>query len=322
MPDITYKNIIKRSWNLTKKNKWLWVYGLALAIFGGGGSSFRGGSGGRLDGVKNKVPQDLPDKEQVLGAVSGSASQVKDWFFAKPVSLWVLLVLALIFIIVVFAVVFWVARSWAKAGLIYGMDRADKEEEVTLADTSPTAISYIKKLLLFAFFLGGSFLFFIIFFIAQKLPIFYLFIIILVLAMIAVLVILALMGIYADRLIVLLNYEPWPAWKRSFTMVRQNFTSTIRMGCLNQLFGCAAGCLTLLLLGLLLFAPGAAIFVPIFKNGFTVGKFLTGALSMMVFLVVFVWAVYLTKAIFVVFNYGNWNLFFRQIIDSEGEKDE
>src|SRR3989344_4515034 len=44
MSSVDYSRILKRSWQLSWKNKWLWVYGLILAIFGGSGGS-GGGAG-------------------------------------------------------------------------------------------------------------------------------------------------------------------------------------------------------------------------------------------------------------------------------------
>ena len=45
MSSIEYDKIISRSWQITKKNKWLWVVGIVIAAFGGGSGGSGGGGG-------------------------------------------------------------------------------------------------------------------------------------------------------------------------------------------------------------------------------------------------------------------------------------
>jgi len=337
--EIKYKEIIKRSWDLTLKNKWLWVYGITLSIFSGRSGSGGGGSngGGSSSKLPDKLPEDFPLKlpekgSDVLGVASGVLDQAEGWFVSISILTWVLIGLGFLMAVIFFVLMAWVARSWAKSGLIYGMYWANKDKKVTLANTSPYALGKVKQMILLALM---SFLMFILAFslvavligvsilLAEFVhAIFYLLLVLVMLLMIFLILVLAMLGIYAERLVVLKNYSPWEAWKKALKLSKKYLFPTIRMGCFNQLIGCGFGCVGMILLGALLAAPGAAIFLPMFKTGFSVGKVLGGVASMGVFLLLFIWGSYLLNAVLAVFKVGTWNLFFEKIIMHEEKKDE
>ena len=326
--NISYQAIIKRSWELTKKNKWLWVYGLALIIFGGSSGNGGGGGGGSSSQKTPKeAPADLPEKtSQVLGQTADFLQQIKDWAASVPVYIWVLIVLGILAVAVVYVAIAWMARSWAKSGLIIGLEMADKGETATLANTSSLALGKTKKMMVLG--LISALMFFLLIvgvmiamvtgvILAKISPLAYLIMIIAGLVFIILSFLMGVLSIYAERLVVLHYFSPWEAWKTGFYYSRMFFIPTVKMGCLNNLIGCGVGCLVIILLGILLGIPGAVIFIPIFKNGFVFTKLIWGIASMSIFLFLFAWAGFLIQAVFAVFKFGTWNLFFKQIYDFE-----
>lgn len=78
MSNMDYAKIIKRSWELTWKNRWLWVMGLVLAAFGGGIG--KGGSGGSR-GSSTNIPNVSPSPSPVLREATNI---FKNWFENIP----------------------------------------------------------------------------------------------------------------------------------------------------------------------------------------------------------------------------------------------
>ncbi len=331
MTDIDYGNILSRSFEITKKSKWLWIFGLALAITTGGGFN----SGGNLSGgsgnfnFPKKIPQDLPDKaSNILGQ---SSTAIVQWFEHVPVTTWIMLALGLFTLVLVYILVSLIIQSWAKAGLIYGINEGANGKEVKLPDTSRFGMGKIRPLILYGLIalgigiatvviaaaivaLGSLLLSF-----ARGLLVFWLIGCTFVVggSLLVLFIIYAMIAIYAERLIVLYGYAPWRAWKKAFSMSKRNFFPTLSMGVINMAVGCTAGCLSNIALLLVLGIPAALLLMPSFKNGLHLPGAPTISMLLALFML-FVWANYVIRAILVVFNYGVWNLFFREIVKKEG----
>ena len=88
------------------------------------------------------------------------------------------------------------------------------------------------------------------------------------------------------------------------------------MGLINSVIGCTSGCVGLLLLGLVFGIPGYFLIAPSFDNGFHfpgIGQIIGIAILFLIFVSINS----LIKAVFIVFNYGNWNLLFKEIFNEE-----
>ena len=239
---IDYGGIIKRSWFLVHKYKWLWVYGLVLAAFGGGGgsgsSSSSGGSSSNSTNsnfIKN-IPTDTKGLEQKGQQVLGDATTaISQWAAHVSPGVWILLGLAVILLIIVGVAISIVIVNWAKAGLIYGLHEADQDKDVNLPSTSSQAMGKIKPLFKFSLIQFGLFMLLlsglglgsgvlaVLWFILSFSKIVAIILvallgIALVIAFIIFMVIFSMVGIYADRLIVLHGYSSWLAWKKSFSL--------------------------------------------------------------------------------------------------------
>lgn len=327
-----YSAILRRSWELTKKNKWLWIYGLVLAVFGGGGGSGGGGSWSpdkNTPSIPSNLPKNLPEKtSKVLG---DATSALQSWFSTVPIQTWILLGIGVLLLVLVGIIIGLVIQNWAKGGLIAGFDEADNEKIPTLRGTSQKGIASMKNLLLFSiisffvafgliigFFLitailvGGGYL---LFGFSKQIQTIWLIlgIIAAVLTFVVLVMLLVMIGIYADRLIVLENAAPWAAWKQGLGIARKKFFPTIIMGVLNTLVGCSAGCLSTIALLIILGIPAIILIVPLFRGGSFHWPNPLQAGTILSLFALFVYLHLAVRAVLVVFNYGTWNLFFKEV---------
>jgi hypothetical protein len=339
MKDIDYGKIIKRSWQLTWKNKWLWVMGIVLAAFGGGGSGSSGGSSGSSGGSNIKIPSVSPSPAPTniqnfrneTSYVLGTATNfLKSWFMNISAGSWILLGLLILLFIVFSTAIVWILTSWAKGALITGLNIADMDQPVDLKNSSPSGVAKIKDLIIFklisagltiAIVLGIAAIFGLGFLVKLAIPFLgiiwlVLFGIVGVLAFAVAMVFFTMLTIYAERLIVLKNISAWKAWKKGLSLGRHNFLPTLIMGFINSVIGCVSGCVGILALLLVFALPGALLIVPIFRNGFHFPG-LGQIVGIVILLVLFITINLLIRAVFVVFDTGNWNLLFKEIYKEE-----
>jgi hypothetical protein len=341
MTDINYSGIIKRAWTLTKSHKWLWVYGIVLAVLGGSSGNFgnSGGSSSRSPSPENlkNLPEQIPDEtRKVLGAATDAITQ---WVNSVSPFTWITVGLALLTVLSIGMVIIWITKTWAKAGLIAGMAQASRGQPVTLETTAKSALSSIRPLIhygvllflfgLAAFVVWGIVLavnFALIAFVPVLGTIIGIFLgLVLAVIMLICIVFFSIISVYAERLIVLQNLPPMAALKKSYRLTRKHVGETLIMGLLNNVIGCTAGCLSMLAI-LMLFIPAAVISVMIIggswseftKNpmayAYALPWFAGGGLLL---LMLFFSLIQLTNAIIIVWKYGTWNEFFAQIMKSE-----
>lgn len=310
MASVNYGQIISRSKNLVFKHKWLWVYGLVLAAFEGGGfNSFSNFSSNSKDKLK-----DLP----------GAATHfLSDWLAHVPVTTWIFLILGITALVLMGLILGLVIRSWAKGSLIAGVALASKDKPVTLLNTSPQGLASIKSLILFgtlslAIVLGVLLAIFVVgalmFIINPILGGVYSFVA--VLAILVMFALLATMGVYADRLIVFEGYTPMKAFKTGLGYGWHEFFPTLVMGLVNSSLGCATGCLANLVLLLVLGLPAVFLAWPLFQNPSQTPGPLSW-LALVILIILFFTANFLIRALLVVFNYSNWNQFYEQIVKAK-----
>lgn len=331
MTDIDYGKIIKRSWNITWNNKWLWVMGLVLAAFGGAGSSGGSGSGSSsTSGTPHPTATPGPVintvKNQTSYVLGQATNAISGWFTSIPVQNWILLGLLILAFFVFSAAVIWVITAWAKGALIFGFNEADKGNAVTLKNVSPKGISKIKDLILFklissgltlALVLGIGIIFGLGFLIKAAIPVLgviwlVLFGFLSLITFAVMMFLFILLTIYAERLIVLKNYSPWNAWKKGLSLGRSNIIPTLSMGIINSAIGCGVGCLGIMGLILIFALPAYLLIAPMFAGGFHFPG-ISQIIGLIVLLILFFSINTLIRGVFVVFNYGNWNLFFNEI---------
>ncbi len=324
MLSVDYKGIITRSWHLTRSNKWLWVYGLLLAVLGGSstgsGGGGSGGSSGSASGELPKLNEQLPQESQeVLGAFTDAATA---WFQSIPPAIWISLSILFFAVVIIGILIIWVARSWAQAGLISGLDLASDNLPSTLSTNAARAKHGIKPLITYSVMnfamMTGLILFAgIIIFTCTFIPVVGLFIaipagIFLVIGLLIALFFINIMSVFAERLIVLHDVKPADALKQSFLLSKKYFIETILMGLINNTIGCTAGCLTTI--------SAVTIFIPVVILGFIMYKntplYLMVTAACISF-ILFITLIQFFQALIIVWRYGNWNEFFRLMMSEE-----
>ncbi len=330
MVDIDYGAIVKKSWAITKRQKWLWIYGLVLAVFGGSGGG-GGGSNFNLSSGSSKTIKELPKEvpKQMAQVLGETTNLITQWFAHIPPATWitVILVLAAVVLLGIFSAM--VIRSWAKAALITALSHANETEVVTLSQSSRSSMQKILPLILFGILAGLLILGIMIgsttvaglgYLLFMRTPI--LKIIWIILAVIAVFLtvictaaIMAAGTVYGERLIVLENMSPIAALKRGFGLGKNQFIPTLVMGIINSAISCSVGCLSLVGIALILGIPGFILVLPSIMNRQFPPLFNIFGLGTLVILYFYI--NYLITAILTVFTYSNWNLLFKEVIRQE-----
>jgi hypothetical protein len=326
---VDYGSIIHRSWEITWKNKWLWVYGLVLAALGGGGSNFGssgGGSGSSSKNVKQTLPPDTGQKaSHVLGAATTALQQ---WITHVPLTTWILLGLGLAAFGTFALIVNMIVGAWAKGALIAGLKEAENGHVKNLIASSKAAKGSIRNLIIYGLLVlgitlvvliptAGIILFGFVFF-RDVLAVIWGILAITVggLWLILAFVMLGITNIYAERLVVLYGFTPWAAWKRGLSMGKRGFLSTLVIGIINSAVSCTAGCLATIVLVVIFGIPAFLLALPVIAGGLNaISLPFIGAIVLLVLL--FFNASLVIRAILNVFNYSNWNLLFEELCKEE-----
>ena len=333
IPD--YSVFISKTIEVIKKNKWLFVYGFVLAIFSSGSSTsnFRLPNGDNLPNLKDSIPSDLPEEtSQVLGAYT---SQLLDWVGSVSLYTWVVLVLGIIFLVLFGVTIRVILTAWATGGLIGGLDLAFRGNLVTLKNSVNHALANIKGLVVFGFislliFLGLSLALVsfwgIIYFLIQNVEALKSFWVIVgsvvgIVAFFLMFVFYLMIEAYAQRLIVLKGYKPWLAWKKALSLSRSSFLPTLVMGIINSLLTGVVGCLSIILIILILGIPTFVLILPYIKKGQIPP--VSVILSLLATFLLFVNLNILVQAAMIIFKHGNWNQMFYHVWEKiEGGKNE
>ena len=325
MPD--YGAILSRSLELIKKNKWLFVWGLVLAAFATGGSYSQSANytnPSSFESLPEGIPENLPEKTSlVLGTYT---TAITEWFYGVSPITWVFL-----FFVVVAAILFgWLVKliitSWAKGGLIYGFERAIKNEETTLKNTSPVGIKSMKNLIIFSIIMFFIFIGLFLVIPGIWVLVYLLFSQIEVLATLWVvvgilggiilifgsLIILSMITIYAERLIVLKGMAPWEAWKKALVIGKGSFLATLVMGIINMVVGFGLGCISIVIALVVLGIPGYILVFPSIMTESWPSPAVW--ISLAILLLIFILASLLVKAFIIMFKYANWNQMFEHAL--------
>lgn len=336
MADIDYSEIISRSWQITRKSKWLWVYGLALGAGGYAGSNLNFNNLGKsFNSFTNpKGPQVVPTNlEQKTTEVLGLATTAfRDWLTGVPTQTWVLLGLALLAAILFAAAIALVLNAWVTGALIGGLKESEQDKTIDLGASSALGIKNLKNMvfyaiisafLAFALLLGLSAVFGAMLLIFSALPLKSLWlslgVIIGVLAFFLLIILLTMVNIYAQRLIVLRNLRPWEAWKKGLSLGKGHFLPTVIMGIINTAVGCL-GTVAILVVAGLVALPSLFVILPTLLMGIgsrSAGLIGAGTVFVALAVILISLATALLRAIIVVFTYGNWNLFFEKVLEGE-----
>lgn len=326
-----YSNYIKKSFELVKKNKWLWIFG-ALVGTGGGFSLNSVFDTFKNLNPKEKTPPDIlkaiPEKTaNVLGSYT---SALQDWFYSIPAYKWFLFVILIFAVIVIGMIVSLIIRNWARGSLIAGIEMAEKGHMTNLKNTSSFGFKYLKNLILLSLwllFIGicltviTPLIWTVIFLIFRNIMIFkVLWIVVGVLTILVItfvgLIMLTLVNIYSERLIVLKDMAVIDAIKMSIKISKETFLSAILMGIINKVIAAAAGIVSLIILGIIIGIPSYLAFRSFeTKPAFSIMLITFTAMSF----VIFIFVSTVINSALATFNFSNWNQLFNDYFKEKSQ---
>ncbi|MGB3346565.1 MAG: hypothetical protein WBA71_04870 [Candidatus Humimicrobiia bacterium] len=229
-----YGEIIRRAWNITKKYKYLWVFGFILALFGGGGGYSSNNLSNSFQYTYKRSEIALPvELQQFLFKLQN--------FAMKNIGL---IILFAIFMIIL-AIAGFILYIIADGGLIGSVKNIEAGEKNSLKDGFKTGSNYFWRMLgknlltgLIGVFIALIFLliFSTIYFLTpisqnkQYLPenvgIILFFIILFFILMIPFMIFLGILNDYSSRFIVIKNNGIIESIKNSFRLIFRNFKHT------------------------------------------------------------------------------------------------
>lgn len=330
---LDYKAILKRSWEITKTNKVLWVFGMVLAALSGGGINGGGGGGGGSENntgtgdfnlLELPTIEEIPQQSsQILGAATDRISEL---FSNIPVGVWIILG-ASIFLAVIIAIIISIfIREWARGALIALIHDIEDEKPPGLRSGSLHGLSVVKRFIylhivpgilftLAVLIISGFFvaIFLLINSTAAKIIIGGLGVLLFVALILIGGVLLFLTITLAEQLVIRKNLSAKEALKTGFKLSKKYFFQMTGMAAIHLGLGCAVGCAAIMILLLLI-----AIIIFAFALGKQAGLIALTVIGIPVF--AFLLLSVLIKGIIQVFKTSNWTLLAREIEALEVEQ--
>lgn len=314
-----YRQLLKRSWHISWKNKWLWLFGF-FATFVGGGTfydtvvrSFTNMSEGR------SIFYTLREYSN-MGLFS-----VFSW--TKIVELWstdsaaLLLSLFTLLILFLLAVLFIILAIISQAGLISGIVGIDQGKKVNFKSTLSTgiqkfwpvlAINIVMKVILFGLIL---FLAYLISLIAVKAGIVNYIIYVISLVILLLLgIIVYFLTLYSTAFIVLRDKKIFESIKYAWYIFKNNVLLNLEVGLILFIIQILVGLATILL-GLFILSPFILIYLLTIMLGINYGLGLLGAIIVVLLIIVLA----LIGSWFTTFQIATWSILFEELALKKGK---
>jgi len=325
---MTITQIYKQAFNVVRKNKVLWAFGLAvLTVSGAGfGSVFNGGSNiskglGQFDSSKlGSASARLNSQNDQLSSILPILSS---FFSSIPMTVWLILGLGLLIAIVMGVIISLLLRGWAVGSLIGGtFDALDDRNEINFATVAMRGRRSFKGLAKLYFFPSlvaalvtvPFILTSIYFFISNSTVLGIIFISLTMLILMIAHLVIAIAGIWAERLVAIENM-PWQqAFWQGLQMFKTNFVRTMQLGIVNCLTGCVTGCLSLAVIGSLVATLVIFGLIPI------IGWALLPLITLLIIAILVLGS--LVTALVLTFKYTTWSILYRELTMAGKEKME
>jgi len=299
MKEINYLEIIKKSWKITWKNRYLWWFGLFLVL--GGRISFN-----------------FPGNNEWSKRVGENGSQFENFISRHWQSM-----VAIIIVAVIIGLVLFVLSLISKAGLIKTLDKIEKNLTGNFKEGFREGKKYFWKLLALLIILGFL-IFFLIFLLVVPVavlfslgsPIFGILAAILaILISIPIIILASFIGKYASFYIILSDLGIKASIENGYQVFRKNILASIIMALFFIPISITLFVLVitvLLAVGFVFLLAGVALYLMLAKIGIIIAVSL-GSFIFIVFLI-------LVNSIFQVFCQTIWFLFFREIASVKEEE--
>lgn len=324
--------IVSEAWRITFKNKWLWVFGLVLALSSSGGRGNFDTSSYRDNRNTNSTQQNetkktfptipqpkelLENSKQVLGTATVSVTSLLDTI--HPAFIFITVIVVGISFVIFFILGLYL-RSWAMGSLVHGIDQENNGISLGLSEMSRVGKQKAYELMLLNLIpvyiiLGGGVVLAIVgigsvLLGSVLLPLGLLLtgllgIILLIVTLLASVA--AYLGNYA---VVLKNKSRNEAFKEGWKIFTKYFVDVIVLNCLNMVFGAIVA-----LLSCFLIIPIIAV-IGIGVIGVSVAPttlIILLPIGVLVFLIIIAF-MSLVNGVFQVFNESTWVLLYKQLM--------
>lgn len=315
--NIDFGKIIKRSWEIVKKNKILWILGMLL-----GGASFGGGGGSGFDGSNFSKLRNSGSVQtnQLASTIESFFDKVLSVINQIPLYIWLIIIITVIIVVLLGIIINIYVNNWAEGAVIGLVNGAEKGEEISFRKGASYGIRFAKRLILIS--IVPSLIYFLILITFGLLTALSLFFPVPVLNIILAIVFglallffmlvgslfLSLLKIISFRIVVVEDKDYLEAYKKAFIFVKKAFIEIIIQGVLNYAIGCGFGCLYTILILLI---------IGIIILGFIIH--LGVGLSLAVFGLIILIASGVFIGAFNAFKSANWTLLYRQIKEKQAE---
>jgi hypothetical protein len=300
VPNINYIEILKNAWQIAWKNRFLWWFGLIIAISSPGGLNFNFSTGGN-----KKI-----DDAAVQKAVD---------FIAQNMHWIVIGVITLVALFIVLAI----AGAFARAGLLKSIDAILKNKPAGFKAGMKEGKKYTWKLIMMGF---------LIFFMALAsvailiIPVIFLLAsgayiagallgIFAFLILIFIIILVSFLKLFGNLYIVLGELTVWNALEKAYALLQKNFASSIIMALIFIPLGLAFMMLTIAVLIAL-----AIIFIPLGLLFYIItgihGAVASACIGLAIFLAIFL----ALRSIYETFSQTAWFLFFLEIAKPKVEE--
>ncbi|MBU2028605.1 hypothetical protein KJ761_01795 [Patescibacteria group bacterium] len=299
---INYISIIKEAWQITWKNKYLWWFGLLVALSGGVGSNFSSGGWEEKGGWEENVKQ-----------------KASDWMALY----WEWIVLGFILLILLM-IVFIILNIWGRGALVASLGKVIAKEATNFKAGMKEGKKFFWPILGLNLFLFGISLAtliiigtpIVILFLAKAYWVGGFLALVGLLIFILLVILFSFLQKYGILYLVLGKVSFWAALENAYRLLRRNLLSSVIMGIifipLSLLAGLAA---IVFILGILLIflIPGVLAY-------FLIGKWAIITLAILGILILLA-GILAINSIYAVFAQAVWILFFRHIaLPKEEEK--
>lgn len=242
-PDWKISELYEKSWEICKKNKVLWIFGMAVGI--GSGSNFNSNlNSDSINKILNKKEETSGIFPNVLGDATDKGSQLFGQLTsAIPASLLLIMGLELLVIVVLGLIISAIYGAWANAALIQGIQSSLNGKSVSIRDSSEKAFGSIKPLIWLGvitllILLGAVFAFMIPILLVIAINNTALTVIMVLLATLSVIpliLLFALTGIWAPLIVILDGKPAWESLKTGFGLAKKKFWPMLGLGIVNSI---------------------------------------------------------------------------------------
>ena len=290
-----YFDIIKRAAKITWRFKYLWIFGFLAGISSGGFSSYNSGGTGDYSSPN----------------IQAATITVKDFLVDNWI--WVALVLAVLLLV---GLVFFILSVISQGALIGCVDKIDEGEQTGFKDGLSMGYKKFWRILVMGI-TGGLVLLIAMLILGVPVALLFYFsmyvraIILLLFAlviMVPLFVVVFFLNNWGFRYAVIENNKIMPAWKKGFTLFKDNLSTSLIMALLMFCIAMAAG-IVFLVIALIIIIPFIVLGFASYIVAQGIGVAVVAVMGGVLFLI---FAIFI-NAILSTFQSATWTLMFKEI---------